>query len=85
MKINRRNVYRSWDKETRKEIKKRVESCCEYSCYLVVWRYGNRHHSIICEVEKREKVDKKEPKEFSRCPFERHHGIHYERVICCLN
>ena len=81
---NWNGTHRSWDKETREEIKESIECCCKDWCHLVVWCDGHSHHSIICEVQEREEADKEEPKELLHFPFKAHHCIHYEWVINSL-
>lgn len=84
-KLNWSLTYRSWDEEAGEEIEECIKCCRKDRCYLVVWRDGNSHHSVICEVEEGEECNKEKPKEFCCCPFKAHHSIHNEAVICCLN
>ena len=77
--------YRSGDEETGEEVEESVGSDCQNGCYLVVWRDGDGHHSIVCEVEEGDIGDGEEPKEFLGCPFEPHHRVHYEAKIRGLN
>lgn len=51
----------------------------------MVWCNGDSHHTIVCEVEKREEVDEVEPEELWSCPLKANHGVHNKSIVCCLN
>lgn len=78
-------AYRSWDEEPREEVEECIESCGKYGCYMVVWCNGHSHHSIVCEVEEGEEVDKVKPEEFWSCPLKADHGVHNKSIVRCLN
>ena len=78
-------TYGLRDQKTREEVPCGVERCGYNGCYVVVLCQPDRHHTTECEIQQCEVHEEEVPEEFSYCPLEPHHGIHYDTIYASLN
>ena len=62
-----------------------MEPCGYNGSYGVVLCHPNHHHATEYEVQQCEVHKEDIPEEFSNCPLEPHHGIHYGSIYAGLN
>lgn len=78
-------THSSRDQKTGEEIPCGVERCRYNGCYVVVLCQPDSHHTTVCEIQQCEVHEEEVPEEFSNCPLEPHHGIHYGTIYAGLD